>query len=78
MLLSFLLLEVVWCIYIGFHAGIKTNNGVQELNKLFKTYYNNLRMDKTLSGLCKVIVKPHHEEDIFVITRGQGGSEAEV
>ena len=25
---------------------------------------------------CYVIVKPHHEEDIFVITRG--GAEAEV
>ena len=25
-----------------------------------------------------VIVKPHHEEDIFVITRGRGGAEAEV
>ena len=36
-------------------------------------------------GLCivtsdvqYVIVKPHHEEDIFVITRGRGGAEAEV
>ena len=27
---------------------------------------------------CYVIVKPHHEEDIFVITRGRGGAEAEV
>ena len=26
----------------------------------------------------KVMVKPHHEEDIFVITRGRGGAEAEV
>ena len=26
----------------------------------------------------EVIVKLHHEEDIFVITRGQGGAEAEV
>ena len=26
----------------------------------------------------QVIVKPHHEEDIFVITRGRGGAEAEV
>ena len=25
-----------------------------------------------------VIVKPHHEEDIFVITQGRGGAEAEV
>ena len=25
-----------------------------------------------------VIVKPHHEEDIFVITRGRGGAKAEM
>ena len=27
---------------------------------------------------CKVIVKPHHEEDIFVITRGRGVNNKDI
>lgn len=42
-----------WC--DGFHASVKTNNGVESLNKLFKFCYNSLRTDKTVSGLCQLI-----------------------
>ena len=34
---------------------MKTNNGVESLNKLFKSYYNNLRTDKTVTGLCVIM-----------------------
>jgi len=48
----------MWCDAFrkpGFHASVKTNNGVESLNKLFKFYYNNLRTDKTVTGLCLLL-----------------------
>ena len=39
----------------GYHSSVKTNNGVESLNKLFKHCYNNLRTDKTVTGLCQIM-----------------------
>lgn len=36
---------------------MRTNNGVETQNKLFKSCYNNLRTDRTVNGLCELIVK---------------------
>ena len=44
----------------GFHASIRTNNGVESLNNLFKTHYCSLRTGKKVSDLCK------HIKEVFI------------